>query len=295
MTVLDIGQRYLGLARRAADILWASFLAQRPINRGPKHELDGHLILSLTSHPPRFPTLHLTLRTLLNQSVSPDRLILWIAYQDLVHLPKNVRGLERSGLEIRTCDDLKSFKKIVPALEQFPDSYIVTADDDLYYRRGWLADLVQAALPGTNDIIAHTVRRPVYVGDKLATIWDWDMNAVDALTQQPSDDIFPCTGAGALYPPGSLHRDTTDRTMFEQLSPTCDDSWLAWMARRKGTLVRRSHTPRCRRLIAWRGSNAGSLSADNFATDRAILKQDVIHERLAERFGPLNKIESRLG
>ena len=285
-----IGARLLELARRAVEIGWASLLVKRHIRRGPRHGLDRELIVSLTSYPPRFSTLHLTLRSLLNQSVSPDRLIVWIAHGDAIQLPQAVCGLEAIGVEIRLCDDLRSFKKIVPALEQFPDAYVVTADDDLYYRRNWLEGLVKAAMPTTNDIVAHTVRRPTYVDGAFATIWNWDMNAVDAATQLPSDDIYPCTGAGALYPPRSLHPDAVDRDQFERLCPTCDDSWLAWMARRNGTLVRRSGTRRWTRLIAWQGTNAGSLSASNFATSRAVLQQDEINRRLADHFGPLNSL-----
>ena len=63
------------------------------------------------------------------------------------------------------------------------------------------------------------------------------------------------------------------------------------MARRQGTLVRRSDTRRWTRLIAWRGTNAGSLSADNFAVGEDALKQDAIHRRLSDHFGPLNRLK----
>jgi hypothetical protein len=40
-----------------------------------------------------------------------------------------------AGLEIRTCRDLRSVKKLVPALEEFPRAFIATADDDLEHMR----------------------------------------------------------------------------------------------------------------------------------------------------------------
>ena len=47
--------------------------------------------MSLTSYPPRFGTLHLTLACLLDQSVKPDHLILWIAREDIKELPDDIR------------------------------------------------------------------------------------------------------------------------------------------------------------------------------------------------------------
>ena len=86
--------------------------SQRP------HNLLGELIVSLTSYPRRFPILKFTIRSLLNQTVRPDRVILWLAEDDVTYLPSAVRRL--AGLEVRTCPDLRSFKKLIPALEQFP-------------------------------------------------------------------------------------------------------------------------------------------------------------------------------
>jgi hypothetical protein len=51
-------RRVLEMARPASEIAWASLLVRRPIVRGPRHALDRELVLSLTSYPPRFPTLH---------------------------------------------------------------------------------------------------------------------------------------------------------------------------------------------------------------------------------------------
>ena len=284
-------RRLTDLARRSAEIGWAMAMVHRPIRRGPRHGLDRELVVSLTSYPRRFPTLHLTLRSLLSQSVSPSRLVLWIAHGDIAKLPPKVMKLVPRGLEIRGCEDLRSFTKLIPALAAFPDAYVVTADDDIYYPRHWLEGLVAKALPGTSDIVAHTVRRPAYVAGRLAPIYDWDMNAVDPATQIASDDLFAVGVAGVLYPPAALHSEVSNSELFLQLCPTCDDSWFAWMARRQGTLVRRSDTPRWTRLIAWRGTNAGSLSADNFAEADDALKQDAIHRRLSDHFGPLNRLK----
>jgi hypothetical protein len=108
------------------------------------HGLPGPLIISLTSYPARFSSLHLVLRALLSQSVAADRVILWLDPGDEDLLPRAAR---LPGLEIRTCPNWRSYKKIVPTLLEAPEAYIVTADDDIYYRPDWLAGLVAVALP----------------------------------------------------------------------------------------------------------------------------------------------------
>ena len=83
--------------------------------------------MSLTSYPPRYRALANTLRSLIDHTVRADRLVLWIAHDDLVALPPEVRALAAHKLEVRGCDDLGPFKKLVPSLLAFPDATIVTA------------------------------------------------------------------------------------------------------------------------------------------------------------------------
>jgi hypothetical protein len=124
------------LDRLALNIQYAAARATmvwRIRSGGRQHPLPGKLIVSLTSYPLRFATLPLTLRSLLCQAVKPDRIVLWVPHDDEPIIPEAVRRLTSYGVEIRTTDDIKSFKKIIPAVRAFPDAFIVTADDDVYY------------------------------------------------------------------------------------------------------------------------------------------------------------------
>ena len=47
-----------------------------------KHSLDKELVVSLTSYPSRFNILPITIQSLLNQTVKPDRIILWLYEKD---------------------------------------------------------------------------------------------------------------------------------------------------------------------------------------------------------------------
>jgi len=149
---------------------------------------------------------------LLLQTVKPNRLIVWIAHADLPKLPEEVRALANFGLEIRACEDLRSYKKLIPALRAFPNAFIVTADDDLYYPPDWLSVLVtgfDAAQPMIISRRAVRVKR-ARSGSPLP-FKEWEQDVQDARARQPNRDLMPETGGGALFPPGCFHPIVEDR------------------------------------------------------------------------------------
>src|SRR5262245_44945290 len=88
-------------ARRAVEEGWVARAEAAADQPG-----DAGLIISLTSHAPRFGTLALTLKSLLLQSLRPARVVLWIGRRDVALLPAEVRELAPFGLDIRACEDL---------------------------------------------------------------------------------------------------------------------------------------------------------------------------------------------
>jgi len=267
----------LKTARWRAE-LYATYLRWRfgPVRRGGKpHVLDKPLIVSLTSFPPRYKTLPLTLKCLLSQTLKADAVVLWIAHEDASSLTNGILSLRPSGLEIRLCDDVKSYKKIIPSIEAFPDSYIATADDDVYYRSTWLEELVSARTGDKNEVVCHRAHKISFdaCGKPLPyQEWDFDTSSV-----QRSPAIFPTGGGGVLYPPGIFDPQVTDKTLFTSLCPTADDIWLYWMMRLKGGTARRLGPFR---MMDWPGSQHVALWAVNLsgANDYAIA-------RMIEHFG----------
>src|ERR1700733_6846219 len=88
---------------------------------GKPHTLSRKLIVSVTPFPPRFSPLALALRSLLRQTVTADQTVLWIAHEAMPLLPRNVFDLQRAVLTIYPTDDLRSYKKILPALTGFQE------------------------------------------------------------------------------------------------------------------------------------------------------------------------------
>lgn len=253
-------------------------IAARQVTPRP-HGLAVPVIVSLTSYPPRYPVLAITLRALLRQSVKPDRVILWIAEPDLEALPADVLALKSEGLEIRPCENLRSYKKFAPALAAFPEAAIVTADDDMYYGPDWLAGLADVARAHPGRIVSHRAHRVKWLLEGgLAPYESWDKNIAGAVE---GPEIFGTGVGGVLYPPGSLAPEAGRADLFMDLAPSADDVWLYWMARRAGSIVRHVGAPM--RIIEWPGSQEQSLRAGNLGVgagnDRAIAA-------LTAHFGP---------
>jgi hypothetical protein len=201
--------------------------------------------------------------------VKPDRVILWIAHDDMSKVPTAVLDLRSRGLEISVCDDLRSFKKLIPALEAFPEAFIATADDDVYYSPQWLEVLVDGAEEGVIACHrAHRIKR-TSAGD-VAPYLEWDFDVQDDASRQPSSDLLPTGVGGMLYPPNSLDRRVVNRDQFLRLCPDGDDLWFYLCARLIGT--RHQKVGRKMKLVTWLRSQDASLWAGNEAggNDRMI-------------------------
>lgn len=220
------------------------------------HGLPAPLIVSLTSYPARFGVLHLVLRSLIAQSIAADRVILWLPPEHAAELPQNCR---LPGVEIGICPDWRSYKKIVPTLNEAPGSYIVTADDDVYYAADWLERLVARAASG---VVCHRAHRVVLQGGQPASYSDWQRNIA---APDRSGLIFPTGVGGVLYAPDAFHADVTDVALFQDLAPLADDVWLYWMHRMAGS--RPEKIGGRFRITEWPGTQAQSLRQSNLAGD----------------------------
>lgn len=229
---------------------------------GARHSLPHRLVVTLTSYPKRFDVLALTLKTLMDQTVQADATVLWIAEADAAALPADVRALEKHGLTIRTCADLRSYKKIIPALHEFGDAFLVTADDDVHYPPNWLETFCKAYKPGEKAALAYRAHRMVMNAGKLAPYDQWHFEITD---QAPAKDVFFTGVGGVFYPPGLLHQDVTNEALFMKLCPVGDDIWLNWMVRLNGGTVRKVGPKQ--RFYEWPGSQGVALQNTNRGTD----------------------------
>jgi SAM-dependent methyltransferase len=189
-------------------------------------------IVSLTSYGKRLAdTAPYAIVTLLNQSTKPDNLILWVANEDKEKIPPIMEKLTQKGLEIRFCEDIKSYKKLILAIETFPDDYIITADDDVYYPENWLEQLIVEHQKYPKKIICHRAHGiKVDENYNLLPYLQWDSCVEPSNYSKRLEAIFPTGVGGILYPPKCLYKDIANKESFMKLVPYADDIWFWAMA-----------------------------------------------------------------
>ena len=266
-------------ARRQAMTRIAKFPS---VKSKVNHGLPKPLIVTLTSYPPRFSHLAKTLKSLLDQRITADQTILWLAESDVSALPKDVLALKSKGLQIRATHDIRSYKKLIPALSAFPDSFFVTADDDVFYPPDWLEQLVASSKENPNAVVgcrAHLA--PITAEGRFSSYSTWQFATHLLASPAPDVRLFPTGVGGILYPPGAFDDRVHDEASFTELAPFGDDIWFFWMCRLKGTPQVRAQMDF--RIIDWPDSQEVALYNNNLhgnGNDKQLLA-------MYEHFGPV--------
>ncbi len=207
-----------------------------------KKETIPNLIITLTSFPARMPTISDTLISLLTQSIQPEKLVLWLAKEQFPNgekdLPSEVVALQNFGLEIKWCKDLKSYKKLIPALTEFSTQLLVTADDDIFYPKNWLKNLYNAYQLDKESIHCHRVHKISFdINGKIQPYQKWRKCIISG-QEQKGDVLFFTTGGGVLFPPNCFYQDVLREDLFQKLCPLADDIWFWAMVKLNGKQIK---------------------------------------------------------
>lgn len=197
---------------------------------------DAEVIVSLTSHGRRIYESYLAIESIMQGSILPNRIILWIN-RDLQKksLPLTLTNLCKRGLEIRYTDDIGPYTKLIPSLLQYPEAIIVTIDDDILYPYDTIEMLLDTHAIYPEGICSNRVMDvAIDSHGNIASMPTWielkDKNRI-------SKRNFFEGLAGVLYPPHCFPAEVFEQRVFRNLSPTADDIWFNCMALKAGTQV----------------------------------------------------------
>lgn len=198
------------------------------------------VIVSLTSFPGRIHTVSKGIRTLLNQTVKPDMIVLWLTAEQFPerekNLPADLVELQKYGLTIEWCEEnLRSFTKLIPSLKKYPNAVIITVDDDIYYAKDTVETLYKSYLRNPNTIHTHRSAR-ITVRD--GKIYNVPSRILYTKTYSEPSFLNRLSGyAGTLYPPGCLSEEIFNKEFFLNHIKTHDDIWFWAAAILKGTKI----------------------------------------------------------
>lgn len=196
---------------------------------------DEDIVVSLTTYGRRFLCVHTTIESIMQQTMRPNRIILWLdkSFEDRA-LPLTLKMQQKRGLEIKYCEDIKSYKKLIPTLKICSNDIIITCDDDVIYSPDMIENLTREYLLNPSEKIVYANVCHKITIDKRGfpnQYSKWMHNISDT---EASAFVFPVGVGGVLYPPHSLDMEVINEKQFMRLSPFGDDIWFKFMSLKKG-------------------------------------------------------------
>ena len=200
---------------------------------------NSRIIVSLTTYPARISTVWITIASLLTQTMKPYKVILWLAEEQFPDqkIPGSLEKMKQRGLEIRFCGDLKPHKKYYYAMQEYPEHYIITVDDDIFYPENHIEQLWKEYEKHPDNIICHWSHRIGFdVSGEFQPYDEW----IDNNKENPSYVTLAVGCGGVLYPPGSLSTEAFDEQRIVKYALCTDDLWLKCME-----ILREKRTVNC--------------------------------------------------
>lgn len=223
-------------ARLKKDI--ACCIENLPFGMLKRQNNGNDYIVSLTSYGKRVSTsVPYAIYSLFAQTVLPNRIVLWLDNEHWCdnNLPYLLKRLVKSGLEIYYCEDIRSYKKLIPSLKAFPDNPIIVVDDDFYYNKDFVKWMVDAYEDSNKRTVFGTWGCiPEKMDGKYISYSKWK----DCSYGDKDCEISLFGGGGAIYPPHIFDDEVLRRDLFMKLSPTADDLWFWVQEIRNGVSVR---------------------------------------------------------
>ncbi|WP_066961192.1 hypothetical protein [Microbulbifer sp. Q7] len=260
--------------RKLESILRMQLLQQQALTSremGVGNDKAHNIVVSLTSFDRRIHDVVYAVESLFQQWVKADVVVLWLSTRNFPDriLPESLERQKQRGLQVFFVDeDFGPYKKYCYAFERFPESLIITVDDDTLYPPDMIDQLYRAYLRAPDAIHCHRAHKMRLDGQgKLKPYDSWDSGRRWSEDDEyPSPLVFPTGVGGVLYFPGALHPDAFDAEKFMRLCPNADDIWLKAMSLKQGTpcapiLDSRDWTTR---FLSLAGSQGSALRKENW-------------------------------
>ena len=165
------------------------------------------ILISLTSWKKRIQNVPMVIQSILTGTKPPDKIVLNLSTEEFSlkdkELPTYLLMLkETNKIEINWVkENTKAFKKIIPTMKLYPESIIISIDDDIIYPEFFVEKMV-SKYNETGNII---------------TWWDSKIN-----------NILFVTGDSTLYDAAKLTPFIYEKLTQEIINSNADDIWYSW-------------------------------------------------------------------
>ena len=195
--------------------------------------VDKKIIVSLTSYPARIVTVHRVIDSLIHQSIQANKIIIWLSEiefprreSDLPQELLNLIGI--NNFEVRWVkENLKSHKKYFYALQEYSQNIVITVDDDIYYDKDLIKELVESYKKHPLSISTRKARIMLKNKENMEKYQNW-YGKLPEYVDQERLDICAIGVGGVLYPPNCSNGRWFNQENIIMLASEQDDLWLKY-------------------------------------------------------------------
>jgi hypothetical protein len=214
----------------------------RLVKKAHNAQRQTGVVVSFTAIPARVKQLRFTVLSILNGSVIPKLVVLYVASDTrkaITRLDDSILDelVSAKFLEIRVVKDVGPHTKLIYALQDFPNEAVVVCDDDIIYPFEWLDDLNKRYEEVRNEKVIVTRRAHRIVRDmtgKVLPYKEWEKETQLCSDNPVHQDIFPTGTGGVLYPPNSMPKISWSVADFQRVCAKNDDIWFWFCALTNG-------------------------------------------------------------
>lgn len=230
------------------------------------------VIVSCTTTLKRLSIFYYGIQSLLNQNYQPDVL--------LVNLCKDTFGdgkvsvipqwLQDERITINLVEDVRSYTKLLPALDiATQDDIIITADDDILYSKTWLQELIDAHTAYPNAIVcsrARVMKKNMF--NRYMNYSNWEI----VTKEFQGKELLPLGVGGVVYKKEFFDIDFLKDKKFLEIAPTTDDLWFRMASMKKKVSV----------LVLPEINNSNMYIKHNHGLEDLNLNKKRMHNRIIE-------------
>ncbi len=195
-------------------------------------ERKTNIIVSLTTLPKRIDTVYLIIECIMVQTLKPDKIILCLVkseYPDNFIIPESLSNLEGKRFEILWVNEnLKPHNKYFYTMNIYPESIVITVDDDCFVKRKLVEELYNASKRFPGCVVCTRAHKLRFSKDGvLLPYMQWEYETL--ICNRPGLEYLATGVGGVLYPPRILPECAFDKTRIKELCLCQDDIWLKAM------------------------------------------------------------------
>lgn len=195
-----------------------------------------NLTVSLTSYGERLESVHSAIYSIVRGKYLPQRIVLVVNEELSDKVLRRLQPFKVFGLEILRAENLGPHTKYFPVIQAglTESAVLVTADDNIFYRRNWLQLLWETHLIHPTDVVCWWAKAICFDGNAISSYHEWP----EVCNRDARRNHFALGVGGVLYPQSMISALAAAGDKFKNVSPRCDDVWLHYVAIESGHQVR---------------------------------------------------------